>query len=231
MASESMAQAKLYLGDCLGMLREMADGSVDAIVTDPPYNVVNRATGGLRQIDKGGADELPVQPTLLAAEFARVCRGSVYVWCGSEQVSEWRAAFVRAKMTTRQCVWEKSNPSPMNAQSIWLSSVELCIFARKPKATFNRFYESPVWRGPSQRVEGFPCPKPVWLMAEAIDASTELGATVLDPFMGSGTTGVACMNTGRNFIGIELDEGYFKIASDRIAAAQAARKAVEHADA
>jgi len=210
-------QWEVINGDCLEVLRGMPDASVDAVVTDPPYNEVNRATGGLRTIDKAGADSLPINIPTLAAEFSRVCRGSIYVWCGIEQVSAWRSAFVHARMTTRQCVWEKTNPSPMNAQSMWLSSLELCVFARKPKAVFNRFYESPVWRGASERIDGHPTPKPVWLMQNIVDASTEFGATVLDPFCGSGTTGVACVQTGRKFIGIELDPGYCDIARRRIA--------------
>lgn len=212
-----MSDWQVIQGDCLDVLRSMPDASVDAVVTDPPYNEVNRKTGGLRAIDKGGADSLPVDVPTLAVEFARVCRGSVYVWCGTEQVSAWRSAFVQARMTTRQCVWEKTNPSPMNAQSMWLSSLELCVFARKPKAVFNRFYESPIWRGPSERVDGHPTPKPTWLMHNIVDASTEFGATVLDPFCGSGTTGVACVQTGRKFIGIELDPGYCELARRRIA--------------
>lgn len=219
--ANKMPTVQIIHGDCLEVLKTLPSGSVDAVVTDPPYNKVNRDTGGLRSIDKGGADSRPVNIPELAAEFARVCRGSVYVWCGTEQVSEWRRAFVDARLTTRQCVWEKTNPSPMNAQAMWLSSLELCVFARKPKAAFNRFYESPVWRGPSERVDGFPCPKPEWLMRELIDASTDFGGTVLDPFMGSGTTGVACVNTGRNFIGIEIDEKYCEIARKRIEDAQA----------
>jgi site-specific DNA-methyltransferase (adenine-specific) len=211
----------LYCGDSLEILPHL--GKVDAVVTDPPYNEVNRDTGGLRSIDKGAADSAHVDIPRLVSEICRVCSGSVYVWCGTEQVSEFRREFVNAKMTTRQGVWEKTNPSPMNAQRLWLSSVELCVFARKPNAVFNRFYESPVWRGPSTREADHPTPKPTWLIQNQIDASTEFGATVLDPFMGSGTTGVACLKTGRKFIGIELYPAYCEIAKQRIVKALSER--------
>lgn len=216
---------RLYCGDCLEVLPTLEAGSVDAVVTDPPYNEVNRKTGGLRSIDKGAADSAPIDIPALASQFSRISCGSAYVWCGIEQVSEWRSEFVNAHMTTRQCVWEKTNPSPMNAQRLWLSSIELCVFARKPGATFNRFYESPVWRGPSKREADHPTPKPTWLMTEQIDASTQFDGTVLDPFMGSGTTGVACVKTGRKFVGVELDRGYFDIAVKRIEKAIAERDA------
>jgi site-specific DNA-methyltransferase (adenine-specific) len=206
-------------GDCLELMRGIKTASVDAVIADIPYNEVNRATGGLRQIDKGIADSSPVDIQMLVAEIARVAR-SAYVWCGTEQVSELRREFKRNRMTTRQCVWIKTNPSPMNADKLWLSGMEFCVFARKPKAIFNRYYEIPVWKGPSTRVKGFPCPKPEWLIREQIDASTNINDTVLDPFMGSGTTGVACMQLHRNFIGIEISEQYFDLAKERIEDAQ-----------
>ena len=189
---------------------------VDLIVTDIPYGVVNRNTGGLRSIDKSVADSAPVDISSLVPELTRLTRGSLYVWCGTEQVSQLRAGFVEAGLTTRVGVWEKSNPSPMNGEKMWLSGLELCVFARKPKATFNRHCKNPIWRGATQRLRDFPCPKPIWLMEELVTASSNPGDTVLDPFMGSGSTGVACVNTGRNFIGIELDPEYFRIAEQRI---------------
>jgi site-specific DNA-methyltransferase (adenine-specific) len=204
----------LYCGDCLKVLPTLS--GVDAVVTDPPYNKVNRETGGLRQIDKGGADSLPVDIPQLARELVRLVGGSIYVWCGTEQVSEWRKRFVASGMTTRQGVWEKSNPSPMNGQHLWLSSVELCVFARKSGAVFNRHCASPVWRGPSRRTTEHKTEKPLWLINEQVEASTNEGDSSLDPFMGSGTTGVACVKTVRKFIGIEIDPGYFEIAKKRI---------------
>jgi site-specific DNA-methyltransferase (adenine-specific) len=203
--------------DCLDFLRTLPDGSVDAVVTDIPYNVVNRPIGKMhsyKSLDKGTADSSPVDIPALVEQVARLSY-SAYVWCSTEQVSELRACFVKQRMTTRQAVWIKTNAPPLNAERLWLSGMELCVFARKVNATFNRFCEIPAWRGPAEKVDGFPCPKPVWLMREAIDASTPIGGTVLDPFAGSGTTGVACIQTGRNFIGCELDAGYAEIARRR----------------
>jgi DNA modification methylase len=104
----------------------------------------------------------------------------------------------------------------MNGQYLWLSGLELCVFARKKGAIFNRFCANPIWKGPSERVKGFSCPKPVWLMIELIEASSNVGDTILDPFMGSGSTGVACIKTGRKFVGIELDPITFALAQDRL---------------
>ncbi len=209
---------RLYCGDCLEILPTLEAGSVDAVVTDIPYNVVNRPIGKMhsyRSLDKGTADSATIDIPAIVSEAARLAE-SAYVWCSTEQVSDIRRLFVDSRMTTRQCVWIKTNASPLNADKLWLSGLELCVFARKVNATFNRFCEIPAWKGPAERVDGFPCPKPEWLIREAIDASTDICGSVLDPFMGSGTTGVACVKTGRKFVGIELDRGYFDIAVKRI---------------
>lgn len=208
---------KLYQGDCMKTIKNMPNDSVQLIVTDPPYNEVNRDTNGLREINKGVADSSIIDIDTLVLEFSRICTGSVYVWCGTEQVSAWRRSFVESGWSTRQCVWHKTNPSPMNGEHIWLSGVELCIYAKKPKATFNKFCATPVWKGPSKPKEiNHPTNKPLWLMETLIEASSNPDDIVFDPFMGSGTTGVACMNLNRKFIGIELDNKYFNVAYKRI---------------
>jgi DNA modification methylase len=219
-----MTNYELIHGDCLQVLPTLEAGSVDAVITDPPYNAINRKTGGLRKIDKGIADSAPIDVDGLAAEFMRASRGSVYVWCSDEQYTAWVMAFKQRGATTRKCAWWKTNPSPMNGQRLWLSALELCVFARKSNAPFYKSCAHPVWRGPSERIEGHPTPKPVWLMREQIAASVPEGGVVLDPFMGSGTTGVACLQTGRRFIGIEKDITYYEIARQRLEAAAAQQR-------
>jgi len=97
-----------------------------------------------------------------------------------------------------------------------VSGLEFCVFARKPGSTFNEHCKKALWQAPSGRSKIHPTEKPVKLMERLIRASSNEGGTVLDNCMGSGTTGVACINTGRNFIGIELDKTYFEIAKQRI---------------
>ena len=212
----------LYHGDCLDILPTLPAQSVDAIIADPPYNAVNRVTGGLRKIDKGTADTAIIDIGNLAAEFARVAGGSIYVWCSDNQYSSWVLAFKSLGLTTRIGAWWKTNPSPMNGEHLWLSALELCVFARKSNASFYRHCAHPVWKGAGERVNGHPTPKPIWLMREQITASCPPGGVILDPFMGSGTTGVACAMEGRHFIGVELDAGYFDIAKRRIESVQPA---------
>lgn len=213
MREEIINDCRLILGDCRDILPTL--GKFDLLLTDPPYGEVNRASSGLRGLDKGCADVADFNLGELVDMFSDIGQ-TVYVWCGTEQVSGIRAGLVDAGFSTRACVWEKTNPSPMNGQHLWLSSLELCVFGKKPKAVFNEHCASPVWRLPTEPKDFHPTAKPVRLMELQMQASTNFGGTVLDPFMGSGTTGVACANMGRKFTGIEREPKYFDIACRRI---------------
>lgn len=209
----------LRLGDCLEVMGTLVPASVDLVLTDIPYGEVNRKDGGLRKLDKGAADILTFELAPFLSELDRVCSGSAYVFCGIEQVSDIRAQFVRMGWTTRLGIWEKTNPSPMNGQHLWLSGVECCVFARKKGATFNAHCKNSVWRFPNGSSKVHPTQKPLALFQYLLETSSAEGQTVFDPCMGSGTTGVAAARTGRRFIGIERDPGYFAIATKRIAEA------------
>lgn len=208
-------------GDCLDVLQALPVGSVDAVVTDPPYNAINRRTAGLRRIDKGAVDSAPVDIAAVAGLLVRASRGSIYVWCSDEQYTAWTMAFKTAGLATRICAWRKSNPSPMNGESLWLSGLELCVFARKPLAYFVARCQVPLWTGPSEPRDDHPTAKPVWLMKRLILASCPSKGVVLDAFTGSGSTGVAALEEDRRFLGIEREADYCAIARRRIAEAAA----------
>ena len=209
-------------GDCLDYLARMDEGSVDCIVTDPPYNAINRATGGLRSLDKGVADSAPIHISALVEHFWHIGRESFYVWCSDEQYTEWAMEFKRRGASTRKCAWHKTNPSPMNGDRLWLSALELCVFARKPKATFNLHCAHPLWDEPTEQGDiDHPTPKPVSLMRRQLLASMPDGGVVLDPFCGSGSTGVAAVDSGYRFIGIEMQPEYASLARRRITDAAA----------
>lgn len=210
----------LMLGECLERMKEIPDGSVDMVLTDIPYDEVSQKSSGLRLLDRGKADRCDIDLHLLVCEFHRICHGSFYVFCGTQQISQLVTEFKNTKMTTRVGAWNKTNPSPMNGTKLWLSGLEFCIFARKPKAIFNERCQKALWDNSSGRSKVHPTEKPVKLMERLILASSKKGDVIVDCCMGSGTTGVACINTGRKFIGIERDEGYFEIAKQRIESAK-----------
>jgi site-specific DNA-methyltransferase (adenine-specific) len=229
----------LYHGDCLEVMRGIPDASVDAVVTDPPYGIgyaSSRTTrmDGTPKVARSdfGVDVLD---TSWLTEAHRLTRdgGALYVFTRWDVIGEWRDAIRAAGFTVRQrIVWDKRHWG-MGDLRYYGSQVEDVLFATKgahamllPKREGNLWS---VWKGEVWRdgYEGHPTQKPVALMQKPIEASVSVGGVVLDPFMGVGTTGVACVNTDRDFIGIERDAGYFAIAQKRIEAAQLAPRQLE----
>jgi len=207
---------KLHNGDCIELMKGLPDKSIDLVLTDIPYNEANRTSNGLRNLDKSIADIETFDLERFLSEITRVCKGSYYIFCGFQQLSQIDGYFRRNKISRRCIVWEKTNPSPMNAKSIWLSGIELCVYGKHPKATFNSFYRNTVLKYPSGRSKIHPTEKPIKLLSELISVSSNEGDTILDPCMGSGSTIEACLRLNRNVIGYELDKEYYAVAKNRI---------------
>lgn len=215
---------KLFHGDCLEAIKDIPNKSIDMVLTDIPYGEVSKNgeerakyAGQLRNIDKGNADLVNFNLGDLLNSLSRVAKGGIYIFCGIEQLAEIYTHFSNHKdFMVRQCAWRKTNPSPANGQHLWLSSFENCVFAKRRKTKFNQSCKSSVWDYPVGKSKLVPTEKPLKLFEYLMESSSDEGDVVLDPFMGSGTTGVACKNLNRDFIGIELDENYFNIAKQRI---------------
>jgi site-specific DNA-methyltransferase (adenine-specific) len=210
----------LYLGDCLDVLRDLPDGSVDAVVTDPPW--MGYETGRY----DASAWHKPIEylsPTAYAADLYRLLRDdtAVVLWCRWDVFSDHAGALVAAGFTVRNCiVWAKPNHTAGDLSGNLGNKHEMAVFAVKGKWRRHEGREVNVWEEPhlfSRGKRDHPTEKPVNLMARAVRLVGPEGATVLDPFMGSGTTGVACVQTGRKFIGVEIDPTYYAIAERRIA--------------
>lgn len=197
-------------------MKQFDDKSIELCVTDIPYGEVNRKSNGLRNLDKHKADEVTFLLSDFLSELNRIIFGSIYIFCGTEQVSEIRKTLIEYGFSTRLIIWEKTNPSPMNGQHIWLSGVECCVYGKRKGAVYNGHCNNTVLRFPCGRNKLHPTQKPLDLIKQLIEFSSNKGGLVIDPCMGSGTTGIACKELERDFIGIELDKEYFKIASERI---------------
>lgn len=213
-----MNDIKLYNDNCMKVLPSLSDGSISLTLTDIPYNEVNRKDNGLRNLNKSDADIITFPLNEFIDEVVRVTFGSIYIFCGSVQVSHIRNRLMEHGLSVRHCIWEKTNASPMNGEYMWLSSIENCIFARKKGAYFDikERCKSAVWRCATEKYKGHPTPKPVELMERLIQASSKRGDLILDPCMGSGAVGIAAKKTNRNFIGIEMNKKYFDITTERI---------------
>lgn len=222
-----VVQVNLLKGDCLELLKSIPDNSVDLIVTDPPYMMTTGGGGGAFGKDKRAyhneIDPLTKNFNLdVLDELVRVLKKiNIYIWCSKDQLRQYIDYFEDKGCKTDLLCWHKTNPTP-TCNSTYLSDTEYLLFFRekgvKVYGTYQskkKYYVSPTNKE-DKKLFGHPTIKPLNIIENLIINSSCENDIVLDCFMGSGTTGVACINTGRNFIGMELDEQYFTIAQDRI---------------
>jgi len=207
----TIGNCRLIQGDCLAVMPLI--GKVDAVVTDVPYGI-SQQSNGLRRLDYGDWDGETATPVTIAALAALSDVPSVIAWCGWRQLAE--IANALPGRSERPLTWAKPNPPVLNGQSLFLSSTEHAFYGKLPSAWFSGGCIKSYWIGQPPPERQHPTQKPVWLMQNCVQATVAPSTVCLDPFMGSGTTGVACVNLGRSFIGIELDPGYFDIACKRI---------------
>ena len=207
----------LFHGDCLEIMKNIEDKTADFVLTDIPYAEVNRSSNGLRNLDKGNADVLTFNLYSFLEELYRITSNSICVFCGREQFSTIYSFFANKKGTVRPIVWEKTNPSPMNGQHIYLSGVEFAVWFKKSGGgTFNAHCKNVVFRYPNGRSKLHPTEKNHDLLRDLILDNTNEYDVVFDPCCGSGSHCYVAKNLNRRFIGIELDEIYFNVAKERI---------------
>ena len=245
----------LMLGDCLERMKEIPDGSVDMVLTDPPYGTTACKWDSV----------IPFEP--MWEQLNRIIKPNGAIVMTASQPFTTILIHSNLKMFKYCWYWKKSKPNGwQHSKNRPMTAIEeVCVFSKSPTGHISQLGDrrmmyipqgvsgagvktvKEVWHGRSMGARpnqigkqyeaqtGFPnnvleynnvtgkkavhpTQKPVALMEYLIKTYTVEGETVLDCFMGSGTTGVACKNLNRNFIGIEKDETYFKIAQDRIAA-------------
>jgi len=207
----------LYNDDCIQTMSTMKDASVDFTLTDIPYDAVNRQSNGLRNLDKGNADIITFDLDTFLEEVLRVTKNSIVIFCGKEQFSSIYAFFASKRGTVRPIIWNKSNPSPMNGQYVYLSGVEMAVWFKKSGAkTFNAHCKNSVFKYPNGRSKLHPTEKNHKLIEELILDNTNENDMVFDPCAGSGTHLLVAKQLNRNYLGTELSKEYFTIAQDRL---------------
>lgn len=227
---------QLMQGDCLELMKQIPDASVDMILCDLPYGTTQNKWDSVIPLD------------LLWAQYRRICKGAIVLTAASP--FDKILGVSNLKMLKQEWIWRKEGGTGfLNAKKAPLKNHEnLMVFYSKPgiynpqmRMGFKPYscvkggetenynpsgevttisdgsrYPLTVLEFSRDKKKMHPTQKPVALMEYMIRTYTNEGMTILDNCMGSGTTGVACVNTGRNFIGIEMDEKYFQIAKDRI---------------
>lgn len=200
---ERIGDCRLIQGDCLEVMPAL--GRFDALITDPPYGIgeggdKNRSRGVMASVGDYKSEKWDSETNQAAIDFAR-------------GLSRWQIVFggnyYRLPETSCWLVWDKQNGANDFADC------ELA-WTNLPKAVRRIYWR---WHGMIRKgsdVRQHPTQKPVGVMSWCIEHLPADAETILDPFMGSGTTGVACVKLGRKFTGIELDPDYFDIAVERI---------------
>jgi DNA modification methylase len=224
---ETIGRATLYLGDCRDILPTL--GAVDAIVMDPPYVLSDSGPGAshfgtsLNKFDSDDYKQIVSGFDLdVFEELARICSPfNLFCFCSNRQISAIMSYHETRKRATTLCVWHKTNAAPF-ANGVWRGDIEYCVHAKDGGAVFNGNAQEKkrVTEHPIVQDDAHPTVKPLPVVSKYVGICSEPGQTILDPFMGSGTTGVAAVQMGRSFIGIEREPKYFEIACKRIEDAQ-----------
>ena len=225
----------LYLGSCLDVMATIKDGAVDLVLTDPPYKTTSRGnagnSGGMLQkdINKSGMvfKHNSISISDYSDELFRVLKngGHCYVMTNNKNLQEMINTLTATGFHFIKClIWDKGNKI---MGQYYMSQFEYIIFLRKGKGVrINNCGTSDLISIPNKKTKGddgknlHDTEKPVELMRLLIENSSKPNDIVLDPFMGVGSTGIAANLSGREFIGIELDETYFEVAQERISNAQ-----------
>lgn len=214
---------ELYHGDCLEVLKNLPDNSVDMVLTDPPYGIdfqSNRRVGRFAKIlnDKTPFVEfIQHLPRILKPE------GCAMIFTKWDKQQVFIDELIKHGLKPKNIlIWDKVVHGMGDLKRAFGSRYESIIFVANNEFRFNSKRPTDIVQCMKINSQHLihPNQKPVALLENLIEKCTKENQTVLDCFMGSGSTGVACVNTGRKFIGIELDERYFEVASDRIMGAK-----------
>lgn len=215
-------------------IKNIPDNSIDLIVTDPPYNVSATNGGGtinrvkklnvsLKELSDANMDK-GYDIVSAGMEFIRVMKDiNIYFWCNKKQIPEYFDFYVNKHGCKFDIIcWHKTNALPTYSNK-YLSDTEYLLYFHKGKGKCfpenyedaKTYYIAPI-NHKDKKEWKHPTIKPLDITKKIIRNSSKKGDVVFDPFMGSGTTGVACIELGREFIGTEINKEYFGIANNRL---------------
>lgn len=228
---------EIFQDDAYNKIHEFyKDGiTVDHIITDPPYNISqDNNFSTMKSANRKGVDfgewDKDFDLTGWIKDYAKILNqnGSMIIFCSYRFISRIIEVLESNDLMVKDILeWRKSNPMPRNVSRRYVQDTEFAIWAVKKGArwVFNKpknesylraQFVAPVVSGKERTIHS--TQKSLFVMEKIIQIHTNKGETILDPFMGSGTTGEAALKNGRNFIGIELDDKYFDISSKRLSA-------------
>lgn len=223
-----------YYGDSSKLIKKISDKSINLILTDPPYNISKYSTGNIKLKGRselnnniGYWDQQELNYKKYAKEFLRVLKpnGNLFIFTTYHQIGKWHKVLDEHFDTTQVFVWHKTNPTPNIFRKGFLNSCELIICFWNKGHTWNftnqkemhNFLETSICMGKERlKHPKHPSQKPIKLLEHLIKIASNEGHIVLDPFMGVGSTAVACQNLNRSFVGMEIDETFYNATINRI---------------
>ena len=224
---------KIYNEDCLLGLKKIPDNSIDLVLIDPPYDICT--TGGKKGTGRLAKDMMKLEKELInndlvnsfdiriLDELIRVMKGiNIYIWCNARQIPMYIKYFnLELKCKLEIVIWGKTNPMPLYSNK-YMNDKEYCLYFRngghcKPKnyEDAKSIYLSTI-NVKDKKLYEHPTIKPLKLIRKLVRNSSKENDIVLDCFLGSGTTAVACILENRKYIGFEINKKYFDIANKRI---------------
>ena len=224
---------KIYNEDCLKGLKKIPDNSIDLVLIDPPYDICT--AGGKKGNTRIAKSIKKVESELInnklvdgfdikvLDELVRVMKGiNIYIWCNVRQIPMYIKYFnLQLKCKLEVVIWNKTNPMPLYNNK-YLNDKEYCLYFRTNGYCNPKNYEDAktvyisTINVRDKKMYNHPTIKPLELIRKMVRNSSKENETVLDCFLGSGTTAVACILENRNYIGFEIEKKYYDIALKRI---------------
>jgi site-specific DNA-methyltransferase (adenine-specific) len=244
--STADGRVTLVHDDCLKALAALPEGAIDLVFADPPYFLSNGGTtcksGRRAAVDKGawdrslGIDENHEFNRAWLAACRRVLRPNGTIWVSGTSHVIYSVGFAMQQLGFKllnEIVWEKPNPPPNLSCRYFTHSTETLLWAARDRKSKHHFdyaamrvdnggkQMKSVWRmtapGKAEKLHGHhPTQKPIELLSRIVRAACPAGGIVLDPFNGSGTTGVAAVRLGRAYVGIDLEAAYLELTKKRM---------------
>lgn len=210
---------KIYNTDCLEFMRSMPDSCVDLVVTDPPYEIHTKGGGlGRRPVYENGAlgkisQGFDAEATL--EQVARICKKiNIFIFCSTKQKPRIMNWGYERGCNIAELAWYKPNAAPFT-NNTFKSDLENIIYIRE-KGVKIKGISKLFTHNCGKSKYGHPTEKPLEIIEKLILTASNEGDLIFDPFMGSGTTAVACKELNRNFIGCEIEAKYCEIAEKRL---------------
>ena len=228
---------KIYNNDCLDFMKSIKDKSIDLIIADPPYDLHIGIDGGSCAVNCGRSKSFKNENLKgikdfgsgydiksFGNEFVRIMKNiNIYFWCNKAQIPEYFNFYVNELGCKFEILcWHKINTMP-TYNNKYLTDTEYCLYFRNGVGQLHpsKYEEAKTyWIEPVNQIDkrkyNHPTIKPLYIIENLIKNSSNEGDLVFDPFLGSGTTAIACKKLNRNFIGTEINEDYYKMSLERI---------------